>query len=239
MLPLTGFAQNPISWKLDSDIKNKTLTSGENFKAKLSAELEEGWHLYAPEQVDGGPIATKITLPENSDFKLNGKIISPSPKTALDPNFQIETKFFEKQVSFELPLTSGDNVKGGDLAVNVFFQACNDSICLPPKTVKVTFSGFENVKKSSFSNPSSVVGNENSTSPNSTTNNIQQNSNSELLSPNESVWSFLWIAISLGALSLLTPCVFPMIPITVSYFTNHSSRSRAKAVKLAAVYSFG
>ncbi|MGI8495050.1 MAG: protein-disulfide reductase DsbD family protein, partial [Pyrinomonadaceae bacterium] len=42
-----------------------------------------------------------------------------------------------------------------------------------------------------------------------------------------------------GALSLLTPCVFPMIPITVSYFTNHSSRSRAKAVKLAAVYSFG
>jgi thiol:disulfide interchange protein DsbD len=49
----------------------------------------------------------------------------------------------------------------------------------------------------------------------------------------------LWLAITLGALSLLTPCVFPMIPITVSYFTNHAGGDRAKSVKLATVYSVG
>lgn len=56
---------------------------------------------------------------------------------------------------------------------------------------------------------------------------------------NHSLLSFLWIAMTLGALSLLTPCVFPMIPITVSYFTSHAAGNRAKAVKLASVYSLG
>ena len=55
----------------------------------------------------------------------------------------------------------------------------------------------------------------------------------------QSLLSFLWLAMTLGALSLLTPCVFPMIPITVSYFTNHSAGNRAKAVKIASVYSLG
>ena len=53
------------------------------------------------------------------------------------------------------------------------------------------------------------------------------------------MWSFLWLAMSVGALSLLTPCVFPMVPITVSYFTNHAAGSRAKAVRQAATYMVG
>jgi thiol:disulfide interchange protein DsbD len=57
--------------------------------------------------------------------------------------------------------------------------------------------------------------------------------------PATSLWSFLWLAMSLGALSLLTPCVFPMIPITVSYFSNHSAGDRTRSVKLATVYSLG
>jgi thiol:disulfide interchange protein len=55
----------------------------------------------------------------------------------------------------------------------------------------------------------------------------------------QSLWSFLWLAMSVGALSLLTPCVFPMVPITVSYFTNHAAGSRAKAVQQAATYMVG
>lgn len=56
---------------------------------------------------------------------------------------------------------------------------------------------------------------------------------------NQSLSSFLWLAMTLGALSLLTPCVFPMIPITVSYFTNYSSENRRRALKIASVYSLG
>lgn len=55
----------------------------------------------------------------------------------------------------------------------------------------------------------------------------------------QSLLSFIWLAVTVGALSLLTPCVFPMVPITVSYFTNHSASSRLTAVRNAGVYSAG
>jgi thiol:disulfide interchange protein len=54
-----------------------------------------------------------------------------------------------------------------------------------------------------------------------------------------SLWSFIWLAMTVGALSLLTPCVFPMVPITVSYFTNHAAGSRRKAVGQAGTYMIG
>ena len=242
--------QNPLSWSLDSDAKGQPLKAGQNFKARLSATIEEGWHLYALDQPKGGPIATKITVPEDSVFKIDGSIESPKPTIKLDPNFlieekPIETKFFEKQATFVIPIKMAGDGSGSDLAINVYYQACNDTYCLPPKTYKISFTGFEEVKKTfkdSTSNQaantaappsSSTPGSPNSSSSTLTTS--TENVNYE----NSSIWSFLWIAISLGALSLLTPCVFPMIPITVSYFTNHSSHNRAKAIKLATVYSLG
>jgi thiol:disulfide interchange protein len=239
-LPVISLAQNPITWNLDSEAKGKSLKADEAFKVKLNATLEEGWHLYALEQPAGGPIATKISLPNDSPFKLDGKIISQNPKTAFDPNFQIETKFYEKQASFTLPIKSTGEFKADDIAVHVYFQACNDSICLPPKTVKVTFGGSETIKKSTANNQS-LTEKENPKSENQTliAGNSQTVFNNNQPITDESLWSFLWIAFSLGALSLLTPCVFPMIPITVSYFTNHSAGNRAKALKLASVYSLG
>ncbi|MDQ3710960.1 MAG: thioredoxin family protein, partial [Acidobacteriota bacterium] len=128
---------------------------------------------------------------------------------------------------------------------NVRFQVCNDTLCLPPKTVKVTFAGYEDVKKSG--QRSEVRGQENQVDSQqlaignqSASDSKIQNPKSKTQNPNDlPISSFIWLAITLGALSLLTPCVFPMIPITVSYFTNHSGRSRANAVKLATVYSLG
>ena len=57
--------------------------------------------------------------------------------------------------------------------------------------------------------------------------------------PNTSIFHFFWLSLAMGGLSLLTPCVFPMVPITVSYFTNHSSRTRGDAVKVAGLYGLG
>ena len=57
--------------------------------------------------------------------------------------------------------------------------------------------------------------------------------------PNTSIFHFFWLSLAMGGLSLLTPCVFPMVPITVSYFTNHSSRTRSDAVKAAGLYGLG
>ena len=243
-----SFAQNPTKWSLESNLKGKSLKKDESFKAELKAVIEDGWHLYAVEQPEGGPFPTKIMLPENTTFSIGGKIESSKPIVKAEPLFMVddkplETKFYEKQAVFTIPLKTLSDVNADDLAINVRFQVCNDKVCLPPKTVEVSFDGFEEVKKSSQG--SGVRGQEN-------TNGSQQsaivkqsdsetgNPKPETRNPNDlPLSSFLWLAITLGALSLLTPCVFPMIPITVSYFTNHSSQNRAKSVKLALVYSIG
>jgi len=250
VVPIVSLAQNPTNWSLHSNAEGKSLKKDETFKADLKAGIEDGWHLYAIEQPEGGPFPTKITLAENSPFTINGSIESRNPVIKPDPNFLVddnplETKFFEKQVVFKLPLKSLNDANANDLVVNVRFQVCNDTLCLPPKTVKVTFAGYEDIKRSG---QPSVVGGQQTESSNQqsvVSNQIAsedkiQNPKSKIQNPNDlPISSFIWLAITLGALSLLTPCVFPMIPITVSYFTNHSSRSRANALKLATVYSLG
>src|SRR5215207_1943460 len=129
-LPALAAAQNPVSWSLEADAKGKALKSGEAFKAKLKAAIEGEWHLYAVEQPEGGPFPTRISIPENTPFKLNGSPESPNAISKTDPNFT--------------------DANTDDLAVNIKYQVCNDSLCLPPKTVKVTFAGFEDVKKSTL-----------------------------------------------------------------------------------------
>ncbi len=238
-LPAVVLAQNPVSWSLESDAKGKTLKQNEAFKAKLKATIEGEWHLYAVEQPDGGPFPTKITIPENSLFQLDGKPNSPAPITRFDPNFNIDTKFFAKSAEFNLPLKAISEAKGDDLAVNVRYQVCDDKVCLPPKTVKVSFTGFEDVKKSPLASAPIDDSSQQSSVSNQPNTQIQ-NPQFQTQNPNDlPLSSFIWLAITLGALSLLTPCVFPMIPITVSYFTNHASHSRAKAIKLASIYSLG
>lgn len=237
-------AQSPTKWSLNSEAKGKTLKPNQNFKATLKAEIEGDWHLYALEQPAGGPIATTIKVPEGKPFKVNGEINAPTPITEFDPNFQIDTKFYKNQAEFTVPLQATGETSADDLAVNVRFQLCNETLCLPPKTVQVSFAGTEDVRKSG--QRLAVSGQQNQSKPDenllasdkqqkSVTNNVQTAANTNDLP----LWSFIWLALTLGALSLLTPCVFPMIPITVSYFTNHAGRNRPKAVKLATVYSLG
>ena len=223
-----AFAQNPVTWSLESDARGKTGDSAKTFKVRLKAKIDEPWHLYAVEQPAGGPIPTTIIATDPETFAIDGKITSPPPVIKFDPNFKIQTKFFLKEAIFDFNVKSLGASSVDDLAVNVRYQVCNETTCLPPKTVKVTFRGFEDIKKIAAATPT----------PSDVVTNIEPGKTSNSQTPTD-IWPFIWLAISLGALSLLTPCVFPMIPITVSYFTNHAAGSRARSVKLALIYSIG
>ena len=241
----TVFAQNPAKWSLDSELKGRVIHPGELYKTTLKAEIESKWHLYALDQPAGGPIATTIKITESRPFQIVGDIRSPKPKIAPDPNFIIndkalETRYFEDHAAFDFTLKATSEVNDSDLAVDVRYQLCNDSTCLPPKTVRVSFAGVEDVKKAASSQQlaaSSIP----PTTPNAAVSSPTVKGEPPTASnqPPTDIWPFLWLAISLGALSLLTPCVFPMIPITVSYFTNHSGGSRGKSIRLATIYSLG
>ncbi|MGB5014348.1 MAG: cytochrome c biogenesis protein CcdA [Pyrinomonadaceae bacterium] len=234
LLSTAVFAQNPTSWKLSSDAGIKSLKANDLIKVTLKAEIENGWHLYALEQPPGGPFATTIKVSEGKPFEVNGKIGSTKPIVKPDNNFIIdgkplETLFFDNSATFNIPLKATAETSVEAISIDVRFQVCDATRCLPPKTVRVSTAGSEDVKKAATSQVPSVSP---PTAPNTekTLTTSQQPAD---------LWTFIWLAITLGALSLLTPCVFPMIPITVSYFTNHAAGSRAKSVKLATIYSIG
>lgn len=234
----TGSAQNPTKWSLEVPGAGGAIKKDEKVTVTLKAAVEPGWHLYALDQPKGGPIATTIKVSEGSPFAIAGEIVSDKPFIEPDPNFivegkPLETKFYKDSAAFRVPLQAISETSAENVAIDVRFQLCDDTLCLPPRTKRVTVAGEEDAKRppaTATQTPagSNVIGNTNTAPPGVVNNQTPTD-----------LWPFIWLAMSLGALSLLTPCVFPMIPITVSYFTNHASGDRGKAVKLATIYSFG
>jgi thiol:disulfide interchange protein len=222
-------AQDVAHLSLQTNAAGKSLKAGDSIKVQLTADIDEGWHLYALDQPAGGPIPTTIKIADGSPFAIDGEITSPKPTIKADPNFivddkPIDTKFFERTASFNIQAKATADTSADALALNVRFQLCNDKFCLPPKTLKVTAAGVEAVKKTATASAGDQKEKPNFANP---------------PRADDSIWGFIWLALTFGAISLLTPCVFPMIPITVSYFMKHSDGDRAKTIKLATVYSVG
>ena len=229
LLPIMAAAQNPTTWLLESNERGKQLAIDQVASVVLKADVEPGWHLYALDQPAGGPIATTIKITEGRPFTLGDIKSSPSISRP-DPLFVVdgkplETKYFADEATFTLPVKALEAISIDEIAVDVRFQLCNDTFCLPPRTKRVSFDGEEDVKKST----QPPVSNSTTSNDLGTTNNQQP----------QDLWSFIWLAVTFGAISLLTPCVFPMIPITVSYFMKHSDGNHARTIKLATVYSVG
>lgn len=240
VLPVLGFAQNPTKWSLTEEPPAKNDPSsargGQESPAtkrlRLEVRIEDGWRLYALDQPDGGPIATKITIPEDQPYTFHGDIRAENAKSKPDPNFLIDgkpliTKYYETGTTFYVELVPvGGRPVPPEVGLDVRFQVCNDSFCLPPRTKRVFPSGEIDVKKPVSGSQSPVS---------------SQPANNQLRTTNQQtdIWSFLWLAVTFGAISLLTPCVFPMIPITVSYFMKHSDGHHGRTIKLATVYSVG
>jgi thiol:disulfide interchange protein DsbD len=265
-LSATAFAlDDVVQWsaKLDSA---RPLKPGEKVFATLNAKIESGWHMYSITQPPGGPTRTIISVTPKQVLQAAGTITGPVPQTAYDPNFEMNTEFYEESASFKVPLVVGSSAKPGPatVVIDVLFQVCNDTTCMPPTTVhvplKVTIApgapapSKDRVKSSGASaateqNGEAVsIASSQSRAEARATSSVPPAASSDPKQPPsssfphqdaQSLASFLWLAMGFGALSLLTPCVFPMIPITVSYFTNHAAADRGRAVKNALVYAVG
>jgi DsbC/DsbD-like thiol-disulfide interchange protein len=140
---LRGFAATPqpIQWTLSASVTgSQPMKKGASAVATLHAVIQRGWHLYALDQEPGGPIATKISLPARQSFVLDGDVDQPTPMVATDPNFNLETHFYEDHVTFTLPLKVTAQLRAGPnkVSVDVLYQTCNDTMCLPPTVVHLT-----------------------------------------------------------------------------------------------------
>ncbi|HET9270630.1 MAG TPA: cytochrome c biogenesis protein CcdA, partial [Vicinamibacterales bacterium] len=256
-----AFAQKAVSWSA-ARADAAPVKAGGPVTVDLSARIDEGWHLYALTQVSGGPNALVITVPKDQPFALSGPIQAPVPKTEFDPNFSIDTQFHADRAVFTLPLKVAAGTKDGThkFRAVVAFQVCNDKICLPPTeeelTVEIPIGTPGTVGTApGTTGPGTTSGTTPGTTPNTTpgptpstapTTTSGTTPSSAAPVPDlaassraNTLGAYIGLAALMGALSLLTPCVFPMVPITVSYFTNRAGRTRKEAITQALVYGLG
>lgn len=130
-------APNPIQWSLK--LASARYQKGEQFTGQVKAQIEAGWQLYSLEEIPNGPRPTRISLLEEQAFAFAGEIGQPVPISKFDENFGVETQFYEQAVTFSVPLKIAATAKSGrtKLRLQVRYQTCNNTLCLPPKTVKL------------------------------------------------------------------------------------------------------
>lgn len=129
----------PITWAAKDPVPKKPLTANSVFQVALTAKIAPGWHLYSTSQPEGGPIPTRIWIPEGSSFLSAGDIQIPLPHKFFDKNFEMEVEYYEGSPVFLLPVKVGPKVAGGKhaLTIQARYQACSNQVCLPPRTEKI------------------------------------------------------------------------------------------------------
>lgn len=124
---------DPVKWS----IKATPPDSAKTFVVELTAQIQTGWHLYSTERVEGGPSPTRISLLKDQDLEISGEIDSPAPHSAYDPNFQVATESYEGSVTFKIPVKAKASTTPKKIRVQVRYQTCTSTICLPPKLLEL------------------------------------------------------------------------------------------------------
>ncbi|MGB6485175.1 MAG: protein-disulfide reductase DsbD N-terminal domain-containing protein [Candidatus Acidiferrales bacterium] len=134
-------APMPIHWTATFPSPQHLLQSGQKISLALTADIDSGWHVYAFPQPPGSPvIPTEVTVPDGQALTLSGEIKPPKAISQVDPTVGKETDLYENSVTFDLPLkVVSKKARAGkqSLEFDIRYQACNNRLCLPPRTDKV------------------------------------------------------------------------------------------------------
>jgi Disulphide bond corrector protein DsbC len=137
-----SFAQSPpvptVEWSA-AVIRPGAVQSDNRASLELSAQVLEGWHVYALTQPPGGPTALHVTI-EQSDFaQVAGPPRGTKPRRRHDPSFDLETQIYTHSFALHVPLRILDGQVTGrrEIEVDVHYQSCSDRECLPPRTVRL------------------------------------------------------------------------------------------------------
>lgn len=199
----------PVKWTYS--IENET---GSEATFVAEAEIEMPWHLYSVniDIDDDGPLPTELIFEDQNGYSLSGKPQEDKPKTAYDPVFEMEIDYFEKKARFtqKIKKESTDPIK---LKGYLNYMVCDESKCIMEQAdfelgIK-GMSGDVNTSNDSIGKDSS--------------------------SDQRSYWEIFFISFLSGFAALLTPCVFPMIPMTVSFFTKQS-KTKAQGIRNSIIY---
>ena len=218
--PIGGGMFDPVHWTFDK----QDLGNGE-YMLNFHATIDDGWYIYSQELADGGPLPTEFYFQPNGNISFlhpKPKEISDYRKEGFDNYFEMDVIKYGKEVSFQQKIKSTDPAT--EISGHVRFMSCDAERCLPPQNIEFLFN-----EGGAVSPVVTEMGE-----------NIEDGDSLEVYNPNEgksqTYWSiFVWGFLG-GLLALLTPCVFPMIPLTVSFFTK-SSKDKKKGLTNALIYA--
>jgi thiol:disulfide interchange protein len=230
--------EDPVQWALTPAPGELSVKPGGKVWLELKATIQPGWHLYSPTTPPGGPIITKIGLSPNPAVA-SYNAYRPQPVRKLDPNFNIDTETYTGQPVFLFEVTTAPNGTGNaQFEAAVRYQACSDVKCLPPvkKTAAATLAFSPTSASKPFvlpagyaAIPAAVAASSPVPAAAAATSSGTSAAAPLTTTVSEPLLPFLLTAFGAGLLALFTPCVFPMIPITVSFFLNQSSGSEENA----------
>ena len=214
---------DPVSWIYTS----KQIAPNE-YELIFKASIQEPWHLYS-QDIPQAPPATTFKFQKDSAFTLLGKVVEKGKVIQeYDKNFKMELKYYDDSVTFIQKVKL--NTKGATVKGAITFMSCNDTQCLPPKDLDFSFklgqvsqTGKATISATKAENGSSKI----TIGGNKTT-----------------LWKFFVLAFLAGLVAIVTPCVFPMIPMTVSFFMKEGEeKSKGKiqaflfGVSIIAIYT--
>ena len=224
-----GFTQsfdNPVSIK--ASIGNLTARAGEVVEVELDVMMTDEWHIYSVYKVSEGPLPTEISIGGEIVGSV-APLIEPKPINKFDPGFETVTYYHQGDTKFKIPFKIKRNTKPGEykISVDIFYMVCNIRLCYPPVTKTDSISiiieeGDIREGKSSF-----LI----STSSNEDSGKSQNDSDSLL--------GVFLLAIGGAILSWVMPCVYPMIPIIISFFGKMSQEKHIGRNTIATFYGLG
>lgn len=248
--------QNHAKWTVE--VPQKPIKIGDVVEVKFHAKIDPSWHLYSTEfEVKDGPQPTEFTFKPHASYQLVGK-----PKPVGFHNFYEEvwggnTSVAEGKGTFVQKIKIVE--ENPDIQVNIAYQTCqNDGLCTMGQA-DLSVTGFKITQESPTSNPTkaeeTAANNPPSTSTNTpatttidTTSPQKSNSSKPPLvsnelpvsEPEESLWSFLLACFLGGLASIFMPCIYPIMPMTVSYFTKQehgTSKALFYGLSIIAIYT--
>ncbi|WP_343664231.1 protein-disulfide reductase DsbD family protein [Chryseobacterium mucoviscidosis] len=259
-LAVSGQIKNPVKFKFTIN------ELGDNqYEAVLNATMESGWHIYSKDIPEDTGIPTDYKV-SGKNIELIGKFTEVGKKhEEFSEAFGGKIIFYSNTAGFKQKFKLKDGTKPGDVVAEITYQTCDDRVCLAPNTLEfnkqVTPKGAaEEVKtdekttaKDSLQPVVDTLGNVVQPAvPTAETQKLDPK-NLKIESINfqkpltdcgtgsskisENYWTYLLLGFIGGLIALLTPCVFPMIPLTVSFFTK-GNKNPAKGKRDALIYGF-
>lgn len=230
---------DPVSFEVTQ--APETVKAGEAFEITVQATIEGEWHLYSiNNDPDAGPYPTQFSS-KNPQLQIAGEVSESEAVIEYDPNFDTDLGWHTSNATFTIPLAFQTDASGSSMIdVEVLYQVCDDKSCLPPKrksiTKGITISGVADQPYEGLTEDGSDSGGASATEGTSEETGETQVEESTAASASaggfagDGIFSFLWLALTAGFAALLTPCVFPMIPLTVSFFSKQKEGAQGKAV---------